>query len=676
MNKEAWVFSYSEAFSRNIGWLTSDEQQALRGKRVAIAGMGGVGGSHLLTLARLGVGAFHIADFDSFEVANFNRQAGASLSSLNCSKVHTLAAMAREINPELDLRLFPEGVGAANLDSFLAQADVYVDGLDFFAFEARQAVFEACAAKGIPAVTAAPLGMGAALLNFLPGGMSFEQYFRIKGLPQEEQALRFLVGLAPALLHRTYLVDPSRVDLRERRGPSTVMACQLCAGMAATEVLKILLRRGAVAAAPVGMHYDAYRNRFVRTWRPWGNGHPLQRAALAIMRRQLGGGTRPARPVPPPQADEAPHRGLAKAMPGDGDILQDIMSLARWAPSGDNAQVWRFELAGPRHLAVHGFDNRAHSVYDFRGMGSRMSLGALIETAAVAAAGHGWALADVRRSGTDERPRFDLHFESVPGLPAGLPASVLRARSVQRKPMHTRPLSEAEKSALQAATGPEHRVVWMEGWPTRLRLARFMFRAGEIRLTSPEAYRTHCRVIEWNARYSRDRMPDQALGASWMTRKVMRWAMGNWPRVDWFNRYLAGTLWPRFEMDFLPGLLCGAHFAIVARQPARGIDDQVAAGRAMQRLWLTATHLGLQMQPQMAPLIFSAYVRTGERFSDKPGLWEQAVARRGELERLLGGESLDCAVFLGRIGAGPPAKSRSLRLSLSELMADSQASRR
>ena len=91
------------------------------------------------------------------------------------------------------------------------------------------------------AVTAAPLGMGAALLNFLPGGMSFEQYFRIKGLPQEEQALRFLVGLAPALLHRTYLVDPSRVDLRERRGPSTVMACQLCAGMAATEVLKILL---------------------------------------------------------------------------------------------------------------------------------------------------------------------------------------------------------------------------------------------------------------------------------------------------------------------------------------------------------------------------------------------------------------------------------------------------
>ena len=53
-------FSYEEAFSRNLGWLTEYEQQALRHKRIAIAGMGGVGGFHLLTLARFGIGAFNI----------------------------------------------------------------------------------------------------------------------------------------------------------------------------------------------------------------------------------------------------------------------------------------------------------------------------------------------------------------------------------------------------------------------------------------------------------------------------------------------------------------------------------------------------------------------------------------------------------------------------------------
>ena len=74
-------FDYNTAFSRNIGWVTEAEQDALRHKKVAIAGLGGVGGSHLLTLARLGVGAFSIADFDTFDVVNFNRQAGAMVST-------------------------------------------------------------------------------------------------------------------------------------------------------------------------------------------------------------------------------------------------------------------------------------------------------------------------------------------------------------------------------------------------------------------------------------------------------------------------------------------------------------------------------------------------------------------------------------------------------------------
>ena len=51
-------FAYDAAFSRNIGWVTEAEQATLRRKRIAIAGMGGVGGGHLLTLARLGIGAF------------------------------------------------------------------------------------------------------------------------------------------------------------------------------------------------------------------------------------------------------------------------------------------------------------------------------------------------------------------------------------------------------------------------------------------------------------------------------------------------------------------------------------------------------------------------------------------------------------------------------------------
>jgi hypothetical protein len=66
------------------------------------------------------------------------------------------------------------------------------------------------------------------------------------------------------------------------------MGCQLCAGIVGTEALKILLGRGKVLSAPFGMQFDAYRNALKRTWRPRGNAHPLQRAAIAIGIRQFG----------------------------------------------------------------------------------------------------------------------------------------------------------------------------------------------------------------------------------------------------------------------------------------------------------------------------------------------------------------------------------------------------
>ncbi|MBJ7312447.1 ThiF family adenylyltransferase [Rugamonas sp. CCM 8940] len=281
----AAAFDYQQAFSRNIGWLTPDEQTRLRGKRVAIGGMGGVGSVHAVTLARLGVGAFHIADFDTFDLPNFNRQVGATMSSLGQPKVEVVARMIRDINPEADIQVFPQGVNDANLEQFLAGVDYYLDSYDFFAFDVRQKTFARCAELAIPASTAAPLGIGTALLNFLPGQTTFEQYFQWGQLPEDDKAIRFLVGLAPAGLHRPYLVVPAAVNLAERRGPSTIMACQLCAGLAAAEAMKILLGRGKVRAAPHGMQFDAYRGKLVHTWRPGGSSNPLQRLAIVIGKR-------------------------------------------------------------------------------------------------------------------------------------------------------------------------------------------------------------------------------------------------------------------------------------------------------------------------------------------------------------------------------------------------------
>lgn len=281
-------FDYDAAFSRNIGWVTEAEQKRLRQARVAIGGLGGVGGVHLLTLARLGIGKFTIADFDVFDIVNFNRQVGASMSTWDRPKLEVMNDMVRDINPEVDLRLFPEGVQTESLDAFLDGVDVYVDGLDFFAFAARRMTFAACEQRGIPVVTAAPLGLGTALLVFSPGGMSYEDYFGFEECQNElDMAIHFLVGLSPAMLQRGYIADMSRIDLKQRKGPSSIAACQLCAGVAAIETLKLLLGRKDIRLAPWGSQFDGYRMRYVHTWRPMGYRNPIQRLMRMLVRRQL-----------------------------------------------------------------------------------------------------------------------------------------------------------------------------------------------------------------------------------------------------------------------------------------------------------------------------------------------------------------------------------------------------
>lgn len=285
-------FDYDRAYSRNIGWVTPIEQQRLRQARAAIAGLGGVGGAHLLTLCRLGISNFNIADFDDFDVHNINRQAGASMPHMGQPKIDTMARLATDINPQVDLRLFPHGVQPDNVSQFLQDVDVYVDGLDFFALPARRMVFAKCRELGIPVLTAAPLGMGVAFLYFSPSGMSAEEYFRWEGQDLQEQYARFIAGLSPAMMQRNYLVAPEAVNFQEKRGPSTIIACDLCAGVMGSAVLKVLLGRGSIKAAPWGMHFDSYHQKLKFTWRPFGNANPLQQLLLKFIRPILQPGPR------------------------------------------------------------------------------------------------------------------------------------------------------------------------------------------------------------------------------------------------------------------------------------------------------------------------------------------------------------------------------------------------
>lgn len=355
-------------------------------------------------------------------------------------------------------------------------------------------------------------------------------------------------------------------------------------------------------------------------------------------------------------------------MQPEATLLQ-ILDFARWAPSGDNTQPWRFEVTGPRSVAVHGFDTRTHCVYDLDGHPSQIAIGAMIETVAIAASHHQLRMQAARRPSSPEtHPVFDLEFIADPAVVADPLFGSIQSRSVQRRPLKTTPLTPSQKQALGAAVGSPYDIQWIERPAERLSVAKMLFHSAKIRLVTPEAYRVHKDIIQWNAQFSDDRVPDQALGTDPLTTRLMRFVMKSWQRVELFNRFFAGTWAPRIQLDFVPGFACAAHFLLLAPSPARTIDDYVSAGRAMQRFWLMATHLGLQLQPEVTPLVFTRYAREGVAFSKTPGADLMAKQLDRRFVAVVGEDAVARAVFMGRVGLGQPAKARSLRRPLASLL--------
>lgn len=274
-------------FSRNIGLLSEEQQTRLLQARVAVVGAGGVGGLHILTLARLGVGGFHLADPDTFEAANVSRQFGASKATYDQNKAEVLARMVRDINPVAEVKVFNQGVSETNVEEFLDGCAVLVDGIDFFAFSTRRMLFQKARERGIYAVTSAPLGFGSTLQVFAPKGMDFDTYFGTSSDQTLEKNLAaFASGLAPSPYHIKYM-DLSKVDMKNQKGPAVAPACTLATSLLTADVVKIITGSQPVKAVPHYIQIDLYRRKLKKGYLWLGGKNPLQQLKTWLIYRQF-----------------------------------------------------------------------------------------------------------------------------------------------------------------------------------------------------------------------------------------------------------------------------------------------------------------------------------------------------------------------------------------------------
>lgn len=590
---------YAQAFARNLGLLTLAEQHELAHAKVAIAGMGGVGGVHLITLVRTGIGKFHLADFDVFEPANVNRQFGARIPAFGRSKLDVMIEEALSINPFLEITAFPEGVQPDNIDAFLEGVQVVVDGLDFFSFEIRRALFMRARQKGVYVITAGPMGFSAAMLIFAPHeGMSFDEYFHIvEGMAPQEQYLAFALGLAPRPTHIKYM-DLSKVDLETKVGPSLNIACQLCSAMAATEAVRIVLRRSGQKPVPYYFQFDAYLQKYRKGKLYLGNRNPMQRLKIPIVKMILRKKQVKVKTSPP----ELPQSQVLST-PIPEQVLTYIIRAGMRAPSGDNAQPWKFRLQ--ENTILFYLDRDADcSFFNINQLASIISCGAVLENMRLAATVFGLQTLVTYLPSADNP---DL-MASVTFTPAGLEKALLFdaiwSRYTNRKMYLRQRLPESTLLELIecVATCPGVQLQILTEVAQLKKLASVIYQVERIR-TEHQALHEHLHsMIRYSDKEAKEKGNGFALKnlEAGLSGEVFLRCTRSWRVMNIVNMVGLGRLVALHSSQAIMNASAVILLTVCGTQPVNFLQG----GEALERLWLLLTHQGLAMQPMTAITLF------------------------------------------------------------------------
>jgi adenylyltransferase/sulfurtransferase len=225
-----------------------DGQLRLKSSRVLIIGLGGLGSPVALYLAAAGVGELHLADFDSVDLTNLQRQIIHDSQSVGQSKVDSAIARLVAINPEVKLVAHRSALDADSLDAAVRDVDLVLDCSDNFS--TREAVNTACVAASRPLVSGAAIRLEGQLSVFDPRRADSPCYHCLYGHGNETEltcseagvvgplvglvgslqaleALKLLAGFGEPLVGRLLLVDALSTRFRElkvRRDP----ACAVC----------------------------------------------------------------------------------------------------------------------------------------------------------------------------------------------------------------------------------------------------------------------------------------------------------------------------------------------------------------------------------------------------------------------------------------------------------------
>lgn len=162
----------TERYDRNFDTLTRPQQAQLASSRVAVLGLGGLGGGVSEMLARTGVGHLTLIDGDVFEPSNLNRQLFCTEDVIGISKALAAEKRIRAVNSQVQVTSIDQYADGDNLYGMIKHADLVVDCLD--SIPARFLLEHAAKKAQIPLVAGAIAGVTGQVTVIYPEDKGYE----------------------------------------------------------------------------------------------------------------------------------------------------------------------------------------------------------------------------------------------------------------------------------------------------------------------------------------------------------------------------------------------------------------------------------------------------------------------------------------------------------------------
>ncbi len=634
---------------RNRYKITPDEQARLRRATIGVVGLS-VGQSAALTLALEGVGGrLRVADFDTLGASNLNRLR-AGVHELGVSKCVIAARAIAEIDPYLPVEIFPAGVDPASLPAFLDGLDLLVEECDDLRM--KLLLREGARARRIPVVMdTSDRGLldverfdrepDRPLLHGLVGALRAED---LAGLPTEDKIPHVLRIVGEETLSTRF--GASLPEVRESISTWPQLASGVALGGAlVTDTARRVLLGGLTTSG-----------RF------WVDLEGLVRDGAATLATPAPPPSRPA-PLPESVAFDAPPPRVPDGAP-TVETARALVAAAVLAPSGHNAQPWRFHWDG---RLTGRFDpaRRLHAL-DFRDGGAWTALGAASLNAELAARAAGLApTLDLGPTADDPLRAFTLRLGQGPAAVDPL-LRFIGMRLTNRRLGARAPLGDAASLLAAEATAEGCALALVEDPPGLDALAGALGAGDRLCWLFEPLQHEIVHGLRWSpaeVAATLDGLDVATLELSDGDRAALR-VITRAERAAFLDTLGLG----RALEDAAHAMVAGSSAIGLLRAPGAGPGAYVRGGRAMQRAWLRATSLGLALHPiATLPYLFARQA-AGETRGWPAAVRDRIAAIEATFRAVLPAVPDAAEVLLFRLAHAPPATARSVRRRVDDVL--------